>query len=87
MEISLVLAQKFLNDFVFEDKYYARLMKMKLKEYTYLESDFLSKINYSLFIEKNEFSEYCKYLLKSKKEEKEIPQKKIIQNFSLNLKA
>ena len=59
---SVLIAVKYNEDKIYENKYYADIAGIHVKELNYLEFDFCDKMKFTLFITKNEFDKYESYL-------------------------
>jgi len=61
---SILLAAKFFDDVYYDNKYYAIIGGIKLKELNNLELEFLSCLEYRLFAQADIFYKYKEQLLK-----------------------
>jgi hypothetical protein len=61
---SMLLALKYNEDLIYHNSYYAVVGGVSLEELNALESDFLKKVEYRLYIEKADFSKYKSFIHK-----------------------
>ena len=59
---SVFLAIKFNEDDLYDNKFYARVGRVKLEELLKIEETYLQKINYSLFVHESIFAKYESFL-------------------------
>ena len=67
--IAIILAQKYLDDVVFDDPSYAEVGDISNKRFATMEAYFLKQLDYNLFINDFDFKVYCEYVLNYKEEE------------------
>ncbi|CAD8087451.1 unnamed protein product [Paramecium primaurelia] len=58
MIVSIMVAIKYYDDEYYKNEYYAKVGGLSLKEINELEMEFLSMLNYELFIQKEVFEVY-----------------------------
>ena len=61
---SLIISIKYNEDLIFENKYYSEVAGVSIKEFNSLEREFLTIINFNLYISDEEFLKYKFYLEK-----------------------
>ena len=61
---SLIISIKYNEDLIFENKYYSEVAGVSIKEFNSLEREFLTIINFDLYIPDEEFFKYKFYLEK-----------------------
>ena len=61
---SIVIAIKYNEDLYYDNKYYARIAGVTLKELKKMESEFLELIKFELYVNKNIFEKYKRYINK-----------------------
>ena len=61
---SIVIAIKYNEDLFYDNKYYARIAGVTLKELKKMESEFLRLIKFELYVNKNIFEKYKMYINK-----------------------
>jgi len=61
---AILLSIKYNEDLIYRMEFYAKIAGVSLKELQKLESEFLEKINFELFISEEDFEKYKKYLMK-----------------------
>ena len=62
--MSLIISIKYNEDLIFDNKYYSEVAGVSIKEFNSLESEFLTIINFDLYIPDEEFFKYKFYLEK-----------------------
>ena len=62
--MSLIISIKYNEDLIFDNKYYSEVAGVSIKEFNSLESEFLTIINFDLYIPDEEFCKYKFYLEK-----------------------
>ena len=60
--ISIIMSIKINEDQIFNNKYYAEVGGVSIKEFNSIESDFVNYINYYLFVTEEEFFKYKRFL-------------------------
>ena len=61
---SIIIAIKYNEDLYYDNKYYARIAGVTLKELKKMESEFLRLIKFELYVNKNIFEKYKMYINK-----------------------
>ena len=61
---AILLSLKYNEDLIYKMDYYAKIAGVSLKELKKLETEFVSKINFDLYINENDFENYRDYLIK-----------------------
>ena len=61
---AILLSIKYNEDLIYKMDYYSKIAGVSLKELKKLESEFVSKINFELYINDNDFEKYREYLIK-----------------------
>ena len=61
--IAVILAQKFLDDEVYDDECYAEALNIEISEFIQVESHFLKYIQFKLFISEKELISYCEFII------------------------
>ena len=61
---SIIIAIKYNEDLFYDNKYYARIAGVTLKELKKMESEFLRLIKFELYVNKNIFEKYKRYINK-----------------------
>lgn len=67
--VAIILAQKYLDDVVFDDASYAQVGDFSTKRFATMEAYFLKHLDYNLFINDFDFKVYCEYVLNYKEGE------------------
>ena len=61
---AILLSLKYNEDLIYKMDYYSKIAGVSLKELKKLESEFVSKINFELYINEKDFEKYREYLIK-----------------------
>ena len=61
---AILLSTKYNEDLIYKMDYYSKIAGVSLKELKKLESEFVSKINFELYINEKDFEKYREYLIK-----------------------
>ena len=61
---AILLSIKYNEDLIYKMDYYSKIAGVSLKELKKLESEFVSKINFELYINEKDFEKYREYLIK-----------------------
>ena len=59
---SILIATKYIDDYYFNNKHYATIAGVSVKELNLLESKFLSYIEYELYVSHEEFNKYVEMI-------------------------